>query len=316
MPPATIRIKPSGHRQIRAFVTRCASQIRKQRWPLAHFGGNTVRRRRWVATFAFGLAAVAMADVPLVVPGADSIPKGPLGDAVRYGQRIVNDTQNSVPSYVGNGLNCAQCHIGGGTVAFASPFAGLPGLFPEYRSRTGRVETLEERVNDCFLRSMNGHALPPYSPEMIALLAYIGWLSQGVPAGSTVEGRGFKNIQSPAPPDAAHGKLLYAQHCSACHGADGQGIRAAGRGYTFPPLWGPDSFNRGAGMARLSVAAQFIQVNMPLGLGGTLSDQDAYDIAAYVTSQPRPAFSKAAGDWPHGDAPPDATTGRSAVAAH
>jgi thiosulfate dehydrogenase len=267
------------------------------------------RARRWLAVLAFGIASVAVADVPLVVPAADSMPRGPLGDAVRYGQRIVNDTQNTVAGYVGNGLTCSQCHVGAGTVAYAAPFAGLPGLFPEYRARTGRVETLEERINDCFLRSMNGRALPAYGKEMIALLAYVGWLSQGVPAGQAVVGRGFKDINSPAPPDAVRGKALYAQRCSACHGVGGQGTRAAGRGFVFPPLWGQSSFNRGAGMARASVAAAFIQAKMPLGAGGTLTDQEAYDIAAYVTSQPRPAFSKAASDWPHNDAPSDATTG-------
>ncbi|HEX7272628.1 MAG TPA: c-type cytochrome [Casimicrobiaceae bacterium] len=269
-----------------------------------------------IGVLAFGIASVAIAGVPLVIPGADSMPTGALGDAVRYGQTIVNDTQNTVASYVGNGLTCSQCHIGGGTVVYAAPFAGLPGLFPEYRSRTGRVETLEERINDCFLRSMNGQVLPAYSREMIALLAYIGWLSQGVPGGVEVTGRGFRDIRSPTPPDATRGKALYAERCSACHGANGQGVRASGRGYAFPPLWGADSFNQGAGMARVSIAAAFIQTKMPLGAGGTLTDQEAYDIAAYVTSQPRPAFSKAASDWPHGDAPPDATTGRRPAATH
>jgi thiosulfate dehydrogenase len=281
----------------------------------------TPRRRRSigrvaamvVAVLALGVAA-ARAGVPLVVPAPDTMPAGAMGDAVREGQRIVNDTQNTVAAYVGNGLACAQCHIGGGTVAGAAPFAGLPGLFPEYRSRTGRVETLEERINDCFLRSMNGRPLPAYSREMIALLAYIGWLSGGVPSGSEVEGRGFRTIASPSPPDATRGKALYAARCSACHGAGGQGVRAAGHGYAFPPLWGPDSFNRGAGMARVSIAAAFIQAKMPLAAGGTLSDQEAYDIAAYVTSQPRPAFGAAAKDWPQGDAPADATTGARAVA--
>lgn len=275
-----------------------------------------MRRVARAAALALGMAcAAAGAGVPLVVPGADTIPTGPLGDAVRYGQRIVNDTPNAVAGYVGNALTCAQCHLGNGTVANAAPFAGLPGLFPEYRSRTGRVETLEERINDCFLRSMNGRALPAYSPQMIALLAYIGWLSQGVPAGAEVAGRGFQDIRSPSTPDATRGKALYAQRCSACHGANGQGVRTAGQAYAFPPLWGPQSFNAGAGMARASIAAAFIKAKMPLGAGGTLSDQEAYDIAAYIAGQPRPAFSKAASDWPNGDAPPDAVTGRKPAAA-
>ncbi len=258
-------------------------------------------------------AAAQPAQAPLTVPAASSIPAGELGDAIRLGQRIVNDTPNAAAAFVGNGLACSQCHIGAGTVAWAAPFAGLPGLFPEYRARTGRVETLEERINDCFLRSMNGKPLPAYGPEMIGLLAYIGWLSQGVPAGSEVKGRGFQALAATTPPDAANGKALYAARCSACHGADGQGIRGGGRGYTFPPLWGHDSFNNGAGMSRISIAAAFIQAKMPLGAGGTLTTQQAYDIAAYVTSQPRPVFPAASRDWPKDDAPADATTGRRAA---
>jgi thiosulfate dehydrogenase len=159
---------------------------------------------------------------------------------------------------------------------------------------------------------MNGRALPAASAEMIALLAYIAWLSQGVPIGAEVTGRGFASIQSPSPPSASRGATLFAQRCAACHGADGLGLRASGSGYTFPPLWGSASFNSGAGMARLSVAAAFIQAKMPLGAGGTLTDQEAYDIAAFVTAKPRPAFASGSNDWPKGDAPDDATTGRTA----
>jgi thiosulfate dehydrogenase len=234
------------------------------------------------------------------------MPAGPLGDAIHLGQSIVSDTQTQAKAYVGNGLNCVSCHLDGGRVAYAAPLVGLTGVFPEYRVRRARVESLEERINDCFVRSMNGKALPQNSTEMIGLLAYIAWLSQGVPTGAEVIGRGFRDIAATAKPDPAHGKALYAQKCAACHGVEGQGLRGAGSAFVFPPLWGPQSFNTGAGMARVSVAAAFVQAKMPLGNGGTLNDQEAYDIAAYFTAQPRPKFGSATKDWPKGERPADA----------
>ena len=256
--------------------------------------------------FAPGAIAASPVQVPLAAPAADSIPAGPLGDAVKLGLAIVSDTQTRAKAYVGNGLNCVSCHLDAGRTAYAAPLVGLTGVFPEYRARRGRVESLEERLNDCFLRSMNGRALPPTGPEMIGLLAYIAWLSQGVPIGAEVVGRGFREIAAPAKPDPTHGKMLYAQKCAACHGVDGKGLRGAGNAFVFPPLWGPQSFNTGAGMARISIAAAFVQAKMPLGSGGTLTDQEAFDIAAYFTAQPRPQFGGAKQDWPKGDRPADA----------
>jgi thiosulfate dehydrogenase len=244
--------------------------------------------------------------VPLVAPAASTIPTGPLGESIRLGQKIITDTQSTMKAYVGNGLTCANCHLDAGRQAYASPLVGLTGLFPEYQSRSATVESLEERLNDCFVRSMNGRRLPSRSAEMVALLAYTAWLSQGVPTGVAVVGRGFREIKAPGAPDPARGKALYAEKCAACHGATGQGTHAAGGAFVFPPLWGPQSFNDGAGMARTSIAAAFVQSKMPLGNAGTLTDQEAYDIAAYFTAQPRPKFVPKARDWPKGSRPADA----------
>jgi thiosulfate dehydrogenase len=252
------------------------------------------------------VASVDTPTVPLRAPAADSIPSGQLGASIRLGQSIITDTQTNAKDYVGNGLACVSCHLDGGRTAYAAPLVGLIGVFPEYRARRGRVESLEERINDCFLRSMNGKALPPDSREMIGILSYIAWLSQGVPTGTEVAGRGFRDIKAPSPPDAVRGKSLYAQKCAVCHGADGQGTRGAGNAFIFPPLWGAQSFNAGAGMARLTVAAAFVQSNMPVGNAGSLTDQEAYDIAAYFTAQPKPAFTGSVRDWPKGDRPADA----------
>lgn len=262
-------------------------------------------------TLLFAVSLTARADDtakpwPLRVPDESTIPSGPMGDAVRLGRNVVTDTQNHAKGYVGNGLNCTSCHLNGGTVAWASPWIGIWGVFPEYRARNASVNPLQERINDCFRRSMNGKALPLDSPEMIGVLSYMWWVSQGVPTGMNVEGRGFKRIKAPAKPDPEKGKAIYAEKCAVCHGAAGEGMTKPDGGYLFPALWGPKSFNIGAGMARLNNAAGFVKQNMPLGQGGTLSDQEAFDVAAYFTSQPRPDFSGKSEDWPKGDRPPDA----------
>lgn len=251
----------------------------------------------WILAPLFTVNLAVAADsatpqtMPLSPPATTAIPQGPLGDAIRYGQNLVTDTQTNAKAYVGNGLNCASCHLDGGRTANAAPLVGLTGMFPEYRTRTSSVETLEERINDCFERSMNGKPLPDGSKEMVGLLAYIAWLSQGVPVGTPVEGRGFLDIQSPEPANATRGKAIYGTKCAACHGATGQGQQAIPGTYVFPPLWGEASFNTGAGMSRIAIAAAFVQAKMPLGNAGTLSDQEAFDVAAYFTAQPRPVYS-------------------------
>ena len=269
-----------------------------------------MKRGAWIGILLMGLAPAAYAadapprTVPLVVPAPQAMPDGLLGDAVRQGLSIVNATKAALPDNVGNGLNCSSCHLNGGTVANAAPFVGLWGVFPEYFARSGRVATLADRVNDCFARSMNGKPIAVDGDPMRAVLAYVAWLSTGVPTGASVEGRGFAAIAAPArAPDAGRGAQLYAQRCASCHGQDGGGLKTADGGYVMPPVGGPQSFNDGAGMSRPSVAAAFIRTKMPLGRGGSLDDQDAWDLAAFVTSMPRPAYAGSAKDYPRGGRP-------------
>lgn len=244
--------------------------------------------------------------VPMNPPAETSIPQGPTGDAIKLGKLLVTDTRKQLPENVGGGLNCSSCHLGGGTVANAGPYVGLWGVFPEYRTRSGSINSLQERINDCFERSMNGKPLAFDSKEMNAMLMYIQWLSTGVPVGTAVVGRGMGSINKDLVADADNGKQLYAQKCAACHAANGEGMKNTDGSYSFPPLWGNDSFNIGAGMARTYTAAAFIKHNMPLGQGNTLSDQEAVDIAAYFTHQPRPAFAGAKNDYANGNKPKDA----------
>ena len=217
-------------------------------------------------------------------PPDSTIPEGPMGDTVRLGRDIFNDTPKYAEKYTGNKLSCSSCHVSGGTVPFGIPVVGVPGLFPMYRDREKQVVTYEERIEQCFQRSENGHRLPNMSPEMVALVAYSQWLSQDQPAGKSFAGRGL--IKLPAlDGDPERGSKIYVKQCVVCHGANG-----AGKYPDFPALWGPDSYNVGAGLYGTDRMAAFIQYNMPQLTPGTLTPQEAYDVAAYVHSMPHTPF--------------------------
>lgn len=243
---------------------------------------------------------------PFAVPDEATIPRTEEGDEIRHGLRLVSQTELLLPRNVGNVLRCTSCHLDAGRVANAGPWVGIVSVFPEFRTRNARTNTLEERVNDCFERSLNGKALDANGPQMRAIIAYMSWLSQDVPRGQSVEGRGFKRIEPQPTPDRARGRKLFLEKCAVCHGAEGLGTRSAEGGYLYPPLAGKRTFNIGAGMARLNTAAAFIRWNMPLGQGGSLTDQQAYDIADYFIHLPRPDFPAKRFDWPKGGKPKDA----------
>lgn len=255
----------------------------------------------WVSASAQSVAAV-----PFSVPADASIPTSPEGEAIRLGKLLVTETRLRLPKNVGNGLNCSNCHLGAGTTPNAAPFVGLWGVFPEYRGRSATIDSLNERVNDCFERSLNGKALAYNSSEMNAILMYMRWLSTGVPVGTPVVGRGMGKVDNMLKPDRVRGAQLYAEKCASCHAAGGEGIKGANDLYAVPPVWGNASFNVGAGLARTYTAAAFVRHNMPLGQGSTLSEQDSVDVADFMTHQPRPAFDAAKNDYPSGNKPKDA----------
>ncbi len=246
-------------------------------------------------------------EVPDVATAGDD----PFGKLVKYGHALFTDTANqigpSVPDparrFAGNNLTCQSCHLQAGSQAFGLSLVGVWGQYPQYSAREARIASMEERVNGCMMRSMNGQPLPDDSREMIALLSYMRWLSIGVPVGAKLAGAKTLPIKEPnRAADPARGGLIYAQVCAACHGPDGLGMRAqAGAGYQVPPLWGPDSYNDGAGMDRLLTTAAFVMHNMPLGTrfdAPVLTDEDAYDVAAFVDSQPRPHKADLDKDYP------------------
>src|SRR5215510_1929696 len=183
--------------------------------------------------------------VALHAPQEKTIPESPIGDAVRYGKKVLTETQTYANAYVGSGLNCSSCHLDAGRKAYASPWVGLWGVFPEYRSRSATINSLQERVNDCFERSMNGKPLPYDSDEMRGILAYIWWLSKDVPTGVAVRGRGFARVRMSRPADPNRGESVYAMKCAVCHGADGQGREGPNGEYLFPALWARDHSTSG-----------------------------------------------------------------------
>lgn len=229
------------------------------------------------------------------------------------GARLNLETRQMLPGHVGNALNCSSCHLNGGTVAEAAPYVGLSAVFPAYAARAGKVITLAERINGCFLRSMNGKPLPLDSQEMSAMVAYFDWMRGHTQAGDKIAGRGVGKVDPALRPDPVHGQQVYTRQCALCHGAQGEGIKDRDGGWIYPPLWGEQSFNIGAGMARTYTAAAFVRRNMPvathqgfpLGQGG-LSEQDALDVAEFFTHQPRPDFAAKSRDWPHDPKPADA----------
>jgi thiosulfate dehydrogenase len=228
-------------------------------------------------------------------------------DLVQYGKELIAHTSDylgpkgSVNS-ISNGMNCQNCHLNAGTQPWGNNYFAVQSTYPKFRARSGAIEDQVKRVNDCFERSLNGQALPAESKEMRGILAYIKWLGTDIAKKEVPRGSGiFKLKGLKRAIDPTKGAEVYAAKCQSCHQADGGGVLAdGGKSYTYPPLWGKNSYNHGAGLYRMSNFAGYVKYNMPLGATydkPQLSDQEAWDLAAYVNSMPRPEkdLSK---DWP------------------
>jgi len=222
-------------------------------------------------------------------PPRGSEPGGELGQTIREGERIFLLTDQYAAPYVGNHLHCSNCHLDAGRRAASAPLWAAYVLYPAYRSKNHHVNTYEERLQGCFRFSMNGKAPPLGSPVLVALETYSYWLARGAPTGVQLQGQGYPSVAKPArPADYARGAQVYAKSCALCHGPDGAGQSSASHEVVFPALWGAGSFNWGAGMESIDKAAGFIEANMPLALSGTLTPQQAWDVALYIDSQERP----------------------------
>jgi thiosulfate dehydrogenase len=224
-------------------------------------------------------------------PGFDprTVPAGPVGEQIKFGRDIMMYTASVLPHNVAARMSCAACHLNGGTVAGGGSLVGTYAQFPQWNQRAHRVIALQDRLAECFLYSMNGKPPAYHSKAMIALVAYIAWLSRGTPTFSTPHATPSDALTLPrAAPNVANGSHVYASSCSRCHGANGAGFGP------IPPLWGATSFNGGAGMAHLKTMTGFVRRNMPEDKPGSLSVQDAYDVSAYVLSHARPKFHSTA----------------------
>jgi thiosulfate dehydrogenase len=217
-----------------------------------------------------------------------ALPTGPLGDSIAYGYALIVRTHHLMKAYVRADLECADCHINAGTKARGGSFVGVYGRFPQWNKRAHRVIALQDRIAECFLYSMNGRAPAYNSKAMIAIVAYIAWLSRGTPIGAKQpqSDRYIEPLPS-APPSRNRGAAIFVARCARCHGIDGQGIAQI-----YPPLWGARSFNDGAGMAHLDRMTGFVRYNMPQSAPGSLSLAAAYDVAAFVLRHKRPHFAK------------------------
>lgn len=211
--------------------------------------------------------------------------------------------KDSTRMFAGNNLACASCHLNGGTKPYAAPLIGVVQRFPQYRGREDKMGTIEERVNGCMERSMNGKMMSEQSEEMVALVAYMDWLGRATPKNGKIEGQGFLKVEIPnRAVDLANGEMVYQKNCVECHGLDGQGETLETTGlYLYPPLWGNDSYNNGAGMTRVITAAEFIKGNMPYGTtfdNPILTDEEAYDVAGYINQKLRPTKPNREKDFP------------------
>ncbi len=230
------------------------------------------------------------------------------GKLIWYGHQLISNTSKYLGPkgsvmQISNGMNCQNCHLDAGTKPWGNNYGGVYSTYPRFRDRSGAIETIYKRVNDCIERSLNGKALDTTSKEMQAIYAYIKWLGEDLKKGDKPKGSGIVDLPYlDRAADPGKGQIVYTQTCQTCHGANGEGqLNADGITYTYPPLWGKNSYNVGAGLFRLSRFAGYVKNNMPFETNyhnPKLSTEEAWDVAAFVNSQPRPTKDLNA-DWPN-----------------
>ena len=245
-----------------------------------------------------GSVATAAPRTTATLYDSATYPSGPEGASARRGFAILAATRDSLPGYVGNSLRCFSCHIDNGRRPNGIPLTGVYARYPNYTTRDGRVITIQDRVNNCMRRSMAGRNIPLGSKEMNDIVTYLALVSHGVAVGTHIPGEGLPKMPQLSG-DTSRGASIFTARCARCHGVDGQGVPPA------TPLWGPRSYSIGASLARVERAASFIRHNMPFDSAGVLSDQQAYDVAAFVLSHTRRDSHGKELDWPNGGTPRD-----------
>lgn len=243
-----------------------------------------------------------------IPPDTSRIPHSAEGALIRYGRELIANTSfylgpGGKIASISNGMNCQNCHLDAGTRSWGNNYSGVFSTYPKYRDRSGTVESVYKRINDCLERSLNGKPLDTAGREVQAIYAYIKWLGQAVPRGVRPPEAGISTLPcSDRAADTVKGEIVYKGKCARCHGQQGTGVWSTDSNrYTYPPLWGPHSYNTGAGLFRLSCLAGYVKDNMPFGAAShavpQLTDTEAWDVAAFINSRPRPQKTFR-GDWP------------------
>lgn len=240
-------------------------------------------------------------------PKIDTIADHQRQQLISYGKELIVNTSkylgpNGLVGKLSNGMNCQNCHLDAGTRHLGNNYAAVYANYPKFRARSGTKETIIKRISDCMERSLNGTKLDSNGIEMRAMVAYINFIGSGVKKGVTPKGVGLEKLAYlNRAADPQKGKLVYKGKCISCHGTLGEGISTAdGKSFIYPPLWGPKSYNDAAGLYRISNFAGYVKNNMPFGAtyqNQILTDEEAWDLAAYVNNQPRPHQDQS-GDWP------------------
>lgn len=231
-------------------------------------------------------------------PQLTTIPKTSEGELILYGKELITHTANYLGPrgsvmQISNGMNCQNCHLDAGTKIWGNNYAAVFSTYPKFRSRSGTSESIIKRISDCFERSLNGTKPDSASKEMTAMVAYMTWLGQGTPPGERPAGTGLEKLAYlDRAADPEKGGVIYKAKCENCHGVNGAGVSMPDKvAYLYPPLWGKNSYNDGAGLYRVSSFAGYVVNNMPFGASAEnrlLTEEEAWDLAAFVNSQPRP----------------------------
>ncbi|WP_419211975.1 c-type cytochrome [Maribacter sp. X9] len=272
----------------------------------------------FLALFTYEISPAEVSEPPIADEKAEWQPKDAINEIenmpskVKLGYYLIAETskfmgpsaENPEDRLSGNNLACANCHLKSGAQAGSGSWVGVLERFPQFGGRGNRIGTIEDRINGCMERSMNGRKMPVDSDKMEAIVAYMDWLGEGLPEEKKKEYKGYPAIQLPdIAVDLEQGRLFFEKECVVCHGADGQGVKKTdGTGYTYPPLWGEDTYNDGAGMHRVITAAEFIKSNMPYLLATwdnpKLTDEEAFHVAGYINSFSRPHKANTENDYP------------------
>lgn len=240
-------------------------------------------------------------------PPLFDLPNNEESSLIRYGHDIIVNTAayfgpEGKIAHISNGMNCQNCHLDAGTRPWGNNYGAVYATYPKFRERSGQIESIEKRVNDCMIRSLHGHPLDSTSKEMKAILSYIKFIGKSVVKGIKPPGSGIVELPLlKRPADSAKGRMVYMQKCSVCHMDDGTGVKRSGGIYAFPPVWGENSYTTGAGLYRISRLAGYVKTNMPFNIATysnpQLTDEDAWDVAAFINSMPHPVIDISK-DWP------------------